>query len=184
MRKFCRQFAISVAFVACGLSAPIAAETCTPWKDAAKQLALGQFVLGHPRQTFPLSLPHSNCGTAPSPDEEVCEYFDGNGFAYLVDQTGVIRVEARRARAKKGMSLPLGLMFGDSEAVVRKKLTALPAESPAASLVKQPKLGATQQSRSWATGHCVETEHGVAGSFYLIFDRNKRLTTVGMRLNV
>jgi hypothetical protein len=159
-----------------------AAESCKPWRDGAQQLTFGRFELGHPRASFPRDLPHDDCGTAPSPDEIVCEYFDAEGVGYVVDSTSVTRVEARKARAKAALTLPLGLRFGDSEAAVRKKLAALPADSPVAALAKNRKIGKTIQSRTWATFACIETPHNVMGSFYLTFDRAGRLAAVGMRL--
>jgi hypothetical protein len=173
---------ILAAWTALSMLAAHAAESCKPWRDSAQQLTLGRFALGHPRASFPADLPHDDCGTAPSPDEIVCEYFDAEGVGYVVDSIGVTRVEARKARAKSALKLPLGLRFGDNEAVVRKKLAALPADSPAAALAKNRKAGNTIQSRTWATFACIETPHHVMGSFYLTFDRAGRLVTVGMRL--
>jgi hypothetical protein len=173
---------ILVAWIALSMLAANAAESCKPWRDSAQQLTLGRFALGHPRASFPGDLPHDDCGTAPSPDEIVCEYFDAEGVGYVVDRIGVTRVEARKSRAKSAQELPLGLRFGDSEAAVRKKLAALPSDSPAAALAKSRKAGKTIQSRTWATFACIETPHNVMGSFYLTFDRAGRLVTVGMRL--
>jgi hypothetical protein len=173
---------VFVAWIALNIAATHAAESCKPWRDSAQQLTLGRFELGHPRANFPRDLPHGDCGTAPSPEEIVCEYFDAEGVGYIVDSIGVTRVEARKARAKAALTLPLGLRFGDSEAAVRKKLAALPADSPAAALAKNRKIGKTIQSRTWATFACLETPHNVMGSFYLTFDRAGRLTAVGIRL--
>jgi hypothetical protein len=175
---------IFAAWIALSIAATHAAESCKPWRDSAQRLTLGRFALGHPRASFPADLPHDDCGNAPSPDEIVCEYFDAEGVGYVVDSIGVTRVEARKARAKSTLKLPLGLRFGDNEAAVQKKLAALPTDSPAAALAKNRKAGNTIQSRTWATFACIETPHNVMGSFYLTFDRAGRLVTVGMRLTI
>ncbi len=175
---------VALVCVVLMLNSSWAAEQCRPWRDSAKQLVIGSHELGLPRTAFPLTLPHDKCGEAPSPEEEVCEYFDANGVGYLVDQTGVIRIEARKTRAKPTATLPAGLRFGDSETVVRQKLAKLPAESPATALAKSRPLGKTIQSRAWATFDCIETSHKVMGSFYVTFDRNGRLNSIGMRLTV
>jgi hypothetical protein len=175
---------IALASIALTLNSSWATEQCAPWRDSAKQLVIGSHELGLARAAFPLTLPHDKCGDAPSPEEEVCEYFDADGVGYLVDQTGVIRIEARKARAKPTATLPAGLLFGDSETVVRRKLAKLPTESPATALAKSRPLGKTIQSRAWATFNCIETSHKVMGSFYVTFDHYGRLNSIGMRLTV
>lgn len=177
-----RHLSSAVIWLAFSAGLVNATAPCVPWRDTHKQLVLGSHELGLPRAIFPLNLPHDNCGTAPSPDEEVCEYFDPQGIAYLVDQQGVIRVEARKSRVKSGAVLPLGLKFGDSQTVVRRKLAVLPAESPAEALSKNRDIGTIIQSRSWASPTCIEAANSTLGSFYVSFDRNGRLITIGMRL--
>jgi hypothetical protein len=173
-----------VAWLTLNIAHTHAAAQCAPWRDASQQLALGRYPVGHPRAAFPLDLPHADCGTAPSPDDIACEYFDAEGIAYVVDQIGVTRVEARKPRAKPGVKLPLGLRFGDTSAVVRRKLAAAPADSPVAALTKSRAIGTTSQSRTWATFACIEMPHNVLGSFYVTFDRAGRLAVVGMRLTI
>jgi hypothetical protein len=152
---------------------------CAPWQDSAAQLTLGQFELGHPYADFPPHLPHDDCGTAPSPDEEVCEHRDPKGFAYLVDSSGVIRVEARRLYVNAKTVLPLGLRLGDSRKATREKLNALASESPVARLG----IGTNFNRSVWATAYCVQSKHGSLGSFYLKFDRAGKLATIGIRAN-
>lgn len=182
--RACKIFLCAWLVLATTVAAIAAAETCPAWRDDSRLLALGQYAPGLPRAAFPLNLPHGDCGTAPSPDEAVCEHFDGDGVGYLVDAVGVTRVEARKGRTGIRVKLPLALRFGDTQDAVRRKLAALPSDSPVAALSKNKRIGTTMQSRTWATPACIETSSNTLASFYVTFDRNGKLTTVGMRLTV
>ena len=163
--------------------------TCIAFQDRDSKLAIGAYALGVPKTDFPADLKHAPCGTAPSSTEEVCEYFDNDGFAYLVDNKEVIRIEARLGVLTKFGRLPLDLKLGDTRKIVLHKLNLyskqlLPADKQSAMPITQ--LGkAKQYSRSvWATFDCIANVRGVVGSWYLQFDKYGRLVTVGTRLNV
>jgi hypothetical protein len=163
---------------------PPAAVTCTPFFDQDNQLVIGHHALGTPKAALPTTLRKLDCGTAPSPEEEVCEHIDQHGFAYLVDNTSVTRIEARLGVLNKTGALPLGLRLGDSKKTVRKKIeqasrTQANKAWPISTLGSRKTFG----QRSWATHYCVQNAEGALGSWYVKFDRYDRLVAVGVRLN-
>jgi hypothetical protein len=162
---------------------------CVPFQDRDNKLGIGAYVLGTPKAELPANLERAPCGTAPSPGEEVCEYFDIDGFAYLVDNKEVIRAEARLGVLTKFGRLPLDLKLGDTRKIVLTKLAAYakqvgPADKKALSSITQLGKGKQYRQSTWATFDCVANSRGVIGSWYLTFDKYGRLVTVGMRLNV
>ena len=166
-----------------------AADKCTPFQDRDDKLSIGAYRLGTPKAELPTNLEHAPCGTAPSPDESVCEYFDIDGFAYLVDNKEVIRAEARLGVLTKFGRLPLNLKLGDTRKIVLAKLAAyakkLTAEDKKTSLpITQLGKGKQYNQSTWASFDCVANSRGVVGSWYLTFDKYGRLVTVGVRLNV
>jgi hypothetical protein len=162
---------------------------CVPIQDRDNKLGIGAYSLGTPKASLPADLERAPCGTAPSPDEEVCEYFDIDGFAYLVDNKEVIRAEARLGVLTKFGRLPLDLKLGDTRKIVLTKLAAhakqLSAEDKkTSSPITQLGKGKQYNQSTWATFDCVANSRGVVGSWYLTFDKYGRLITVGVRLNV
>ena len=166
-----------------------AGDKCTPFQDRDNKLSIGAHALGTPKAELPTNLEHAPCGTAPSHDEEVCEYFDIDGFAYLADNKEVIRAEARLGVLTKFGRLPLNLKLGDTRKIVLAKLAAyakkLSAEDKKiSSPITQLGKGKQYNQSTWASFDCVANSRGVIGSWYLTFDKYGRLVTVGVRLNV
>jgi len=162
---------------------------CVPIQDRDNKLGIGAYALGTPKAAVPANLERAPCGTAPSAEEEVCEYFDVDGFAYLVDNKEVTRVEARLGVLTKFGRLPLDLKLGDTRKIVLTKLAQyakrLSAEDKKiSSPITQLGRGNQYKRSTWASFDCVANSRGVVGSWYLSFDKYGRLVTVGMRLNV
>jgi hypothetical protein len=162
---------------------------CTPFQDRDNKLGIGAYVLGTPKAELPANLDRAPCGTAPSPGEEVCEYFDIDGFAYLVDNKEVIRAEARLGVLTKFGRLPLDLKLGDTRKIVLAKLAAYenklsPEDKKTSSSITQLGKGKQYKQSTWATFDCVANSRGIVGSWYLTFDKYGRLITVGVRLNI
>ena len=162
---------------------------CTPFQDGDNKLGIGAYALGTPKAAVPADLQRAPCGAAPSPDEEVCEYFDIDGFAYLLDNKEVIRAEARLGVLTKFGRLPLDLKLGDTRKIVLTKLAAyakkLSAEDKkTSSPISQLGKGKQYKQSTWATFDCVANSRGVVGSWYMTFDKYGRLVTVGARLSV
>jgi hypothetical protein len=158
---------------------------CAPFLDSENLLTIGHHPLGLPAAELPAALRKLPCGTAPAPGEEVCEYLDEHGVAYLVDTQSIIRIEARLGVLNKTGQLPLGLKLGDAKKVVRTKIAQAVRQSSALNLPIAT-LGTGKQFRqnAWSTHYCVDNTLGASGSWYLNFDRYGRLMTVGIRLNV
>jgi hypothetical protein len=162
---------------------------CTPFQDRDNKLSIGAYALGTPKAGLPANLERAPCGTAPSPGEEVCEYFDIDGFAYLVDNKEVIRAEARLGVLTKFGRLPLNLKLGDTRKIVMTKLATYakqlsPEGKKTSSPITQLGRGKQYNQSTWATFDCVANSRGGVGSWYLTFDQHGRLVTVGIRLNV
>ncbi len=162
---------------------------CAPFQDRDNKLGIGAYALGTPKAELPANLERAPCGTAPSPGEEVCEYFDIDGFAYLVDNKEVIRAEARLGVLTKFGRLPLDLKLGDTRKIVLTKLAAYakqlsPEDKKTSSSITQLGKGKQYNQSTWATFDCIANSRGVVGSWYLTFDKYGRLVTVGVRLNV
>jgi hypothetical protein len=162
---------------------------CTPFQDHENKLGIGAYGLGTPKAELPTNLERASCGTAPSPDEDVCEYFDIDGFSYLVDNKEVIRAEARLGVLTKFGRLPLDLKLGDTRKIVMTKLAAYakklrPEDKKASLPITQLGKGKQYNQSTWATFDCVANSRGIVGSWYLTFDKYGRLVTVGVRLNV
>jgi hypothetical protein len=161
----------------------------TPFQDHENKLGIGAYALGMPKTELPANLERAPCGTAPSPGEEICEYFDIDGFAYLVDNKEVIRTEARLGVLTKFGRLPLDLKLGDTRKIVLTKLAAYakklnPEDKKTSSPITQLGKGKQYNQSTWATFDCVANSRGVVGSWYLTFDKYGRLVTVGVRSNV
>jgi hypothetical protein len=184
LRSFAVAFFASIIF-----STAWAGAKCEVIQDRDNKLAIGAYPLGLPKKEFPPNLERAPCGTSPSPDEEVCEYFDIDGFAYLVDDKEVIRAEARLGVLTKFGRLPLDLKLGDTRKIVHAKLTAHSRKLPPderKSFLPIAQLGKGKQfnQSTWATFDCVANSRGVVGSWYLQFDQYGRLVTVGVRINI
>jgi hypothetical protein len=179
-----------IAFVSSSmLTSTWADNKCTPFQDRDNKLGIGAYALGTPKTELPTNLERAPCGSAPSPDEEVCEYFDIDGFSYWVDQKEVIRVEARLGVLTKFGRLPLDLKLGDTRKMVMAKLAAYakklaPNDRKSSFPITQLGKGKQYNQSTWATFDCVANSRGVVGSWYLTFDKHGRLVTVGVRLNV
>lgn len=178
---------LTLCLACCALWAHQAAASvdCAPFLDSENLLTIGHHPLGLPAAEFPATLQKLPCGTAPAPGEEVCEYLDEHGFAYLADTQSIIRIEARLGVLNKTGLLPLGLKLGDSKKIVRAKIAQTVRKSVATNLpIATLGAGKTFRQNVWATHYCVNNTLGASGSWYLNFDRNGRLVTVGIRLNV
>lgn len=184
LRSFAVAFFASIIF-----SNAWADSKCEVIQDRDNKLAIGGYPLGLPKKEFPPNLERAPCGTSPSPDEEVCEYFDIDGFAYLVDNKEVIRAEARLGVLTKFGRLPLDLKLGDTRKIVLAKLAAYakklaPNDRQTSLPITQLGKGKQYNQSTWATFDCVANSRGVVGSWYLTFDEYGRLVTVGMRMNI
>jgi hypothetical protein len=158
--------------------------SCTPFVDRANELAIGALALGMPKAELPRDLKKSDCGTAPQPGDEVCEYFDRDGFAYLADNQSIIRIEARLGKLNKYGVLPLGLRLGDTKKTVRKKIASAKKLTGRANVISTLGQRSQYTKNAWATHYCITNSQGATGSWYLNFDQQGRLITVGIRLNV
>jgi hypothetical protein len=188
-----RRFAIAgyllLLFSSIILTSAWADAKCVAIQDRDNKLAIGAYALGTPKAELPANLERAPCGTAPSPGEEVCEYFDIDGFTYLVDNKEVIRAEARLGVLTKFGRLPLDLKLGDTRKIVLTKLAAYakqlsPEDKKTSSPITQLGKGKQYKQSTWATFDCVANSRGVVGSWYLTFDKYGRLITVGVRLNI
>jgi hypothetical protein len=162
---------------------------CVPIQDRDNKLGIGAYALGLPKAAVPANLERAPCGTAPSHDEEVCEYFDIDGFAYLIGNKEVIRAEARLGVLTKFGRLPLDLKLGDTRKIVLTKLASYAKQMSAedkktSSPITQLGKGKQYNQSTWATFDCVANSRGVVGSWYLTFDKYGRLITIGVRLNI
>jgi hypothetical protein len=163
----------------------IANTECAPFLDAENLLGIGHHALGLPAAEMPAALRKLPCGTAPQPGEEVCEYLDEHGFAYLADAQSIIRIEARLGVLNKTGQLPLGLKLGDTKKAARNKIAKAARQASAPNMpIAALGTGAMFRQKVWATHYCVNNALGASGSWYLNFDRYGRLVTVGIRLNV
>jgi hypothetical protein len=198
LRMFClRSIAETIRVLANFLLFFSCAIFCNAWADAKceaiqdreNKLAVGAYALGLPKAELPKNLERAPCGTPPSPDEEVCEYYDIDGFSYWVDRKEVIRVEARLGMLTKFGRLPLDLKLGDTRKIVLAKLAAYakklaPNDRKISLPITQLGKGKQYNQSTWATFDCVANSRGVVGSWYLTFDKYGRLITVGVRLNI
>jgi hypothetical protein len=162
---------------------------CNAIQDRNNQLAVGAYPLGLPKAELPGNLERAPCGTSPSPDEEVCEYNDIDGFSYWVDKKEVIRVEAKLGVLTKFGRLPLDLKLGDTRKIVLTKLAKYTSKLPAKEKknfapIRDLGKGRQYQESTWATFDCVANSIGVVGSWYLTFDEHGRLIAVGARMNI
>lgn len=180
-----RALALGVACCALWGHHAVANVSCAPFLDAESLLTIGHHPLGLPATALPATLRKLPCGAAPAPGEEVCEYLDEHGFAYLTDTQSIIRIEARLGVLNKTGLLPLGLKLGDTKKVARTKIAQAVRQSSTTNLPIAT-LGTGKQFRqnAWATHYCVSNALGASGSWYLNFDRNGRLVKVGIRLNI
>lgn len=163
--------------------------SCNAIQDRTNKLAIGAYPLGLPKAELPGNLERAPCGTSPSPGEEVCEYYDIDGFSYWVDQKEVIRAEARLGVLTKFGQLPLELKLGDTRKIVLAKIAKYTHKLPATdkkNFLAISNLGKGRQyhESTWATFDCVANSRGIVGSWYLTFDEHGRLIAVGVRMNV
>jgi hypothetical protein len=162
---------------------------CDAIRDHDNKLAIGAYPLGLPKSELPGNLERAPCGTSPSPDEEVCEYNDIDGFSYWVDKKEVIRVEAKLGVLTKFGRLPLDLKLGDTRKIVLTKLAKYTNKLSAKEKknfapIRDLGKGRQYQESTWATFDCVANSRGVVGSWYLTFDEHGRLIAVGVRMNI
>lgn len=149
-----------------------------PWRDTSGVLRLGRYALETPVEQLPATLQRlPGCIVQPAGGVVDCELRDSDGVAYLADQQGLIRIEARAGEAGDAV-LPLGLRWGNTRDEVAARLQTLPAGALRDALHAQLRAGGPL-----ATGFCVIHGAHDPASWYIDFDADGRLARTGLRLN-
>lgn len=106
-----------------------------------------------------------------------CEYRDERGVLYSILDGVVVRIEVDGKG--KGINLPFGLSIGDDRSVVIEKIQSYNNNDRLDGLVEQLRNGSSNASVS-----IVCSKNNEKYEFFLIFDVNKQLISVGKSVQI
>lgn len=161
---------------------PAVASPSCPWVDRRGELRVGRTgLLGERFERLPTDLRRGDdCFVSADRSTVDCELYDPEGFAYLSDEVGVVRIEARRSDLSPRAALPLGLELGESRASALAKLRNLSPSAVRKALLSRARSG---PNAALSSGFCVEVGAADPASFYLRFDDEGQLAALGLRLD-